>query len=262
MSEIGQETGHETASATGHDSAKAAGERRGFQMPETPRLVLTLCLAGLLSGLTIVGAYRLTLPVIQENHARALREAVFEVVPGSERMQRLVIEGEGAAAHLVPAAGVLGEEPSVYGAYAADGHFVGYAIPAEGPGFQDTIRLIYGFDPGKQRIVGMSVLESRETPGLGDRIYKDQSFVDQFDDLAVAPPVQLVKETPTSPNQVDAITGATISSTAVVNIVRRSNETWLDKLPPADQAPALTETPPAGDGATTDKGGPIPGGKS
>jgi len=236
--------------------------KRGFQLPETPRLVLTLCLAGLFSGLTIVGAYRLTLPTILENHAQALREAVFEVVPGSERMQRLVLEGEGDGAHLVPAAGVLGEEPSVYGAYDASGRFVGYAIPAEGPGFQDTIRLIYGFDPGTRRIVGMSVLESRETPGLGDRIYKDQHFVDQFNDLAVEPPVQLVKETPTSPNQVDAITGATISSTAVVNIVRRGNAEWLDRLPPADQAPPLAETPPQGEGSTTEKGGPIPGGKS
>lgn len=235
--------------------------KRGFQLPETPRLILTLCLAGLVSGLTIVGAYHVTLPTILENHARALREAVFEVVPGSERMQRLVLEGEGDGAHLVPAAGVLGEEPSVYGAYDASGKFVGYAIPAEGPGFQDTIRLIYGFNPESRRIVGMSVLESRETPGLGDRIYKDQNFVHQFDDLAVEPPVQLVKETPTSPNQVDAITGATISSTAVVTIVRKSNEEWLSKLPPAAQAPPLSATPPEGEGATTEKGGPIPGGK-
>jgi len=245
------------------DSPTGTSQRGGqsggrFRIPETPRLILTLGIAGLLSGLIIVSSYRVTLPIIHANDARFLREAVFEVVPGSETMQRLVWQGD----HLEPAAGVLGTEPSVYGAYTADGQFVGYAIPAEGPGFQDTIRLIYGFDPETERIVGMSVLESRETPGLGDRIYKDQAFVDQFRDLAVAPRIELVKEAPTSPNQVDAITGATISSTAVVAIIQRSDETWLERLPEPGAAPELVQMP-EGEGASgEDKGGPIPGGKS
>jgi electron transport complex protein RnfG len=234
-----------------------------WKLPETPHLILTLGVAGLLSGLTIVGVYRATLPVIRANDARFLRQAVFEVVPGSETMQRLVWQGqgEGANGHLEPAAGVLGEEPSVYAAYTGEGRFVGFAIPAEGPGFQDTIRLLYGFDPERERIVGMAVLESRETPGLGDRIYKDQDFVGQFRDLAVEPAVELVKEAPTAPNQVDAITGATISSAAVVTIIGNGNELWLDRLPEAGDAPALAET--AGDeGTPSDRGGPIPGGKS
>lgn len=225
------------------------------RLPETPRLILTLAIAGLLSGLIIVGVYRATLPVIRANDARFLRQAVFEVVPGAQKMQRLVWDED----HLVPAAGVLGEEPSVYGAYDADDRFVGFAIPAEGPGFQDTIRLIYGFDPERERIVGMSILESRETPGLGDLIYKDLEFVRQFRDLAVAPRVELVKEAPTAPHQVDAITGATISSAAVVTIIGKGNDRWLERLP--EEAPPLSEAPAEG-GTPTDKGGPIPGGKS
>jgi electron transport complex protein RnfG len=231
-------------------------------MPETPRLILTLGVAGLLSGLTIVGVYRATLPVIRANDARFLRQAVFEVVPGSDTMQRLIWQGGGGAeGHLEPAAGVLGDEPSVYAAYTAEGRFVGFAIPAEGPGFQDTIRLLYGFDPERDRIVGMAVLESRETPGLGDRIYKDEEFVGQFRDLAVEPGVELVKEAPTAPNQVDAITGATISSSAVVTIIGKGNDLWLERLPEAGAAPALVEA--GGDeGTPSDRGGPIPGGKS
>ncbi len=226
------------------------------RLPETPRLVLTLGLAGLLSGLAIVSAYRLTLPTIEANNAQALREAVFKVVPGAERMQRLVWKG----GHMVPAQGVSADEPSVYAGYTTAGKFVGYAIPAAGAGFQDTIRLIYGFDPTKERIVGMEVLESRETPGLGDRIYDDQQFHQQFLDLAVEPKVELVKEERTAPNQVDAITGATISSTAVVKIVNSGNQEWLARLPKADAVPPLEaegKQPPV----PTPKGGPIPGGK-
>ncbi|HLE85142.1 MAG TPA: hypothetical protein VJG13_12450, partial [Thermoanaerobaculia bacterium] len=70
--------------------------RHRISLPETPRLVLTLTVAGLLSGLTIVSAYRLTLPRIQANQAEALRRAVFEVLPGAERMERLVWRPDGA----------------------------------------------------------------------------------------------------------------------------------------------------------------------
>jgi electron transport complex protein RnfG len=229
------------------------------RLPETPRLVLTLALAGLLSGLAIVGAYRLTLPTIEANNAQALREAVFKVLPGAERLQRLVWKD----GHMVPAEGASADEPSVYAGYTADGKFVGYAIPAAGAGFQDTIRLIYGFDPAKERIVGMEVLESRETPGLGDRIYDDEHFHHQFLDLAVKPTVELVKHEPTAPNQVDAITGATISSTAVVKIVNSGNQEWLSRLPKAGAAPPLApegKKPPVPT-ALPQRGGPIPGGK-
>lgn len=239
--------------------------RHRISLPETPRLVLTLAVAGLLSGLTIVGAYRLTLPRIQANQAEALRRAVFEVLPGAERMERLVWRpdgaGEGGGA-LVPASeggAAAAAEPSVYAGFGGGGRFLGYAIPAAGAGFQDTISILYGYDPAGDRIVGMQVLESRETPGLGDRIYKDEAFVAQFRDLAVAPRLELVKEAPSAPNQVDAITGATISSAAVVTILQAGNDQWLERLE-SSPPPALGETgqaepvPPA-------RGGPIPGGK-
>lgn len=232
---------------------------RRVSLPETPRLVLTLAAAGLFSGLAIVGAYRLTLPTIQANQAEALRRAVFEVLPGAERMERLVWQMENETGRLVPAGGTTGAEPSVYAGFTADGRFVGYAVPASGAGFQDTIGLLYGYDPERDRIVGMEVLESRETPGLGDRIYKDETFVGRFRDLAVLPRVELVKEEPTAPNQVDAITGATISSAAVVTIVNAGNQEWLTRLE-ASPVPPLTEEG-GGEGVPAETGGPIPGGR-
>jgi len=235
-----------------------ASEPRASGLPETPRLVLTLALAGLLSGLAIVGIYRFTLPVIRANQARALQAAVFEVLPGAERMQRAVWrDGELLAA---PGEATGGDaEAAVYAGYKADGTLVGYAIPAAGAGYQDTIRLIYGYDPATRRIVGMVVLESRETPGLGDRIFKDPDFVAQWRDLAVEPPLELVKGGATEPNQVDAITGATISSRSVVKIIRSANAEWLDRLPAADAAPALVED--AAPASGEQRGGPVPGGR-
>jgi len=205
-----------------------------MRLGETPRLVVTLTAAGLLSGVIIVGAYELTQPRIRANKAKALREAVFQVLPGATRMARFQWNG-GA---LRPAPGETGGEASVYGGWDGSGRFVGWAIPAEGPGFQDVIRLIHGFDPGRRKIVGLRVLESRETPGLGDRILKDAAFVGAFDDLAVEPRVKLVKGGATAPNEVDAITGATISSDAVVRIVNQADALWLPRLPAAGEEPA------------------------
>ena len=164
------------------------------------------------------------------------------------------MEGAGAGK------GEAGDQPSVYAAYGDDGRFIGYAIPAEGAGFQDTISLIYGYDPARKRIVGLQVLESRETPGLGDKIFSDQGFLGSFKDLAVEPQVDLTKEKRTADNQVDAITGATISSTAVVKIVNAADAQWLPRLPPPEATPPA---PAAGEPSPVPPktGGPVPGGR-
>jgi len=242
---------HEAAAggATGNGTTNGADLEVVTPSPkESARLVLTLAVAGLFSGLCIVGAYVGTLGKIQENQARALREAVFQVVPGSSRLQGLMAKGDA----LVPA-----EEAELYAAYDDAGTFRGYAIPAEGSGFQDTISLIFGFDPGKQVIVGMQVLESRETPGLGDKIAKDPAFAANFDALEVAPEIHLVKNGAKShANEVDGITGATISSKAIVRILNDAASTWVSRLPSAAEAPPLpaadaTETHAAADAAGT-----------
>ncbi len=218
--------------------------------PDTPevssaRLVLTLALAGLISGAAIIGIYEVTLPTITINKARELREAVFKVVPGVTQMQQLVYrDGE-----LISTTEIEKDEQPVYGGYDDEDIFVGYAIPAAGPGFQDTIGLLYGFKPDRQLVTGMEVLESRETPGLGDKIYKDADFVANFKELLVEPEILVVKKGKKSrPNEVDAITGATISSKAVVRIINETHAEWSQWLPPAGSEPPFVETEPTDTG--------------
>ena len=135
------------------------------------------------------------------------------------------------------------DEPVIYGGYDEAQAFVGYAIPAAGPGFQDTIAILYGYIPGKKQVVGMEVLESRETPGLGDKIYKDAVWVAGFSALSVEPEIIAVKKgTKSSPNEIDAITGATISSKAVVRIINEAHMAWVAQLPPAGSEPPLRQT--------------------
>lgn len=208
--------------------------------PSGVRLALTLGVAGLISGLALVTTYETTLPIIEENDRRALREAVKGVVPGSERMQKLVSKD----GKMVPAA-ENDPSPGVYAGYAADGSFRGYAIVGEGPGFQDVIRVIFGFDPDQRQLTGMYVLDSRETPGLGDKIYKDLVFVGAFEKLKVEPEIVATKKgTSQKPNEVDVITGATISAKAVVKIINVATQAWMEGLPRSSEVPPLEEPKP------------------
>ena len=193
--------------------------------PSSIRLTLTLGLAGLISGMLLVGAHEITLPLIKANEAAAMKKAVLNVVPGAVQTKRL----ESSDGGFVEA--VEGSESPVFGAYDGAGRLKGYALLGQGPGFQDVIVLIYGYDPLQRTVTGLEIIDSRETPGLGDKIFRDPDFRGAFTALAVAPEVKVIKGGGASePNEVDAITGATISSRAVVNIVNATNRDWLPLL--------------------------------
>lgn len=195
--------------------------------PSAARLVLSLGLAGLVAGLALVGVYLETAPRIAENQAEFLREKIFELFPDAESVEPYVVrDGELVLYEGDPAE--LSALEVVYAGLDGSGSVVGNAIAAEGPGFMDTIRLLYAFDRERRTIVGMRVLESKETPGLGDKIAKDDAFLSNFAQLVVEPEIIATKNGEgTANNHVDCITGATISSKAVVRILNRSMEQWL-----------------------------------
>jgi electron transport complex protein RnfG len=193
-------------------------------------MMLTLAVAGLCSGLAVAGIFLATQPRIERNRAEALEAAIYRVLEGATRRAAFVVRDDALAPFEDPGGGLPREE-AVYAGYDAQGALVGFAIPAEGAGFQDTVKLLYGVDVGRRRVIGLEVLESRETPGLGDKIVKDPKFLANFRDLALDPEIVAVKKGRTRPNEVDAISGATISSNAVVRIVNEANRRWLDRLP-------------------------------
>jgi electron transport complex protein RnfG len=196
-------------------------------------MMVTLGIAGMCSGLAIVGIFLVTQPMIERNRAEALEAAIYRVLEGARSRVAFVIR-EGKLARFESPDGSLPKEEAVYAGYDEAGALLGFAVPAEGAGFQDTIKLLYGYNIEKQRVVGMEVLESRETPGLGDKIIKDAEFVGNFRDLAVEPDIVAVKGGRSGENEVDAISGATISSVAVCNIINASNQRWLERLAEAE----------------------------
>jgi electron transport complex protein RnfG len=111
------------------------------------------------------------------------------------------------------------ENVEVYKAVSQSGEVVGWCFEAVGPGFQDKIKLVVALDGNLEKIAGYDVLSSNETPGFGDRI-KNNYYRDQFKG---APAEELKLVTVGNPDKIDseivAISGATISSEAVVDIM-------------------------------------------
>ena len=200
------------------------GAKNGHDGPAAPiqveasslRLVGTLAVAGALAGLAIVLVFQWANPRIEAWRAEVLAAAVTEVLAGADRYETVFLEEGSLTA--APVGDTTGLD-RVYVGYDDGGAPVGVAMVGAAAGFQDIIRVIFGYDPANGDVIGMRVLESKETPGLGDKIEKDSSFVAEF--LQVAAPLVGVKEGRESgaDTEVIMITGATISSRAIVDII-------------------------------------------
>jgi electron transport complex protein RnfG len=142
----------------------------------------------------------------------------MEVVPGGVTSRPL--------ADVAPAADgqAAGDALEAYQVLDAAGTVRGWAVVREGTGFSDKIRLMVGLAPDLSSTLGLKVLKDAETPGLGTKI-REGSFPDRFFGRGSAPPVfaadllKIVKGPPGAADEVQAITGATISSKAVVRII-------------------------------------------
>ena len=211
----------------------------------TFRLVATLAIAGAVAGLLIVLVNQHTKPIIDKYKAEQLQKAVYEVLPGVERYNTYYLV-DNALSFTLPEGAKESEYKRIYVGYDNSSQIKGVAISRGESGFQDVVQIIFGFDPATGNLLGMKVLDSKETPGLGDKIFKDQAFVDQF---FAGPETPLVGVKAGAgkgkPNEIDTITGATISSKVVIDIINHGLEEWrpvIDQgIPPAPMDSAVEE---------------------
>jgi len=202
------------------------------ETPSSLRMIATLSIVSMISGFLIVSSYLLTKDRIAANERQALEKAVYDVLPGAVTRATFAVEQNGFRR-------LEADEPGaekVYAGYDDSGRLVGVAIETRGPGYQDIIRVIYGYSPEKEALVGMKVLYCVDTPGLGDRIRED-TFRSNFNGMDVTlkddksgllHAIETVKGgLKTQKWQVDGVSGATISSRAVGNMVNASGEKML-----------------------------------
>ena len=189
------------------------------------RLVSMMTVAGALAGLLIVSTYELTLPRIQHHQAVTMAAAIQEVLKAPARYDTLYLHG-GTLVKRLPAGVDAKKAEKIFLGYDPTGKRVGFAMSATGVGFQDPMTVMFGYDAEKKQVIAMRVIANKETPGLGDKIVKDSLFVAEFSPVA-APIAGVKKDRATgAANEVAMITGATVSSRAVIRIINDAVAHW------------------------------------
>ncbi|MDH7513255.1 MAG: FMN-binding protein [Clostridiales bacterium] len=182
-------------------------------MSLSSRMVAVLTLVGFLSGGFLATVGHLTRERIALNKKMEVERAILAVVPGAS------------------AGRIIHEEKdfTVYAGQDKDGQLAGFAVYAAGTGFQDKIVLMLGLDVSLSRINSLTILEQKETPGLGAKITDETSFLVYWEGKDFGKPLSLRKPPAASreslsASEVNTITGATISSQAVLQIVNSARE--------------------------------------
>lgn len=200
------------------------------------KMLIAMVTIGVLCALMIVLTFEVTLPIIAKNREEALNKAIFKVLPGITRSEAIQYSDEGWTTEFDKD----DKEDVVYLGFNEQDEFVGAAIEASGQGYADIIKVLYGYDPITETVVGFYVLETKETPGLGDKIEKDANFLRNFEaletriDPATGGLKEIIKTVKNGQKQnaweIDGITGATISSRAVGEILGNSTALWVPRL--------------------------------
>lgn len=171
--------------------------------------VIAMVSAGILSVV-----YGTTSVIIEENAARALESSVYEVLPGTSRVN--IIRRSPDELGVDDPKEMREQEQRttlIYQGVGDQGQIVGYAFVGEANGYGGVVRILVGVDETSNEIVNIKILAHTETPGLGSRI-EDASFRGQFVGKTVQDPIRLNED-------IDALSGATVSSQAAVQAVRR-----------------------------------------
>ena len=189
------------------------------------KLVAMMTAAGAMAGLLIVVAYQLTLPRIEHHKGEVERAAVQEVLKSPPSFDTLYLY-QGALAKRLPTGTSTKGLDRIYLGHDASGRRVGFALSNTENGFQDPVTVMFGYDAAGHTLIAMKVISNKETPGLGNKIESDSAFINGFAQASV--PLDGVKKDrgKSKPNDVVMITGATISSRAVIRIINDAIARW------------------------------------
>lgn len=168
-----------------------------------PIVVLLIICVGVTAILAIVNGITAE-PIAQQSEAKA-QQARAVVLPTADTYE----EVEGVD--------VDGVQDCYKGI--ANGKTVGYTFTTTANGYGGAIEVMVGIDSQSGEISGVSILSQSETPGLGANAV-NSSFTDQYKQEAKE--ITVIKNAAPQDGEVEALTGATITSKAVTNAVNQA----------------------------------------
>ena len=175
-------------------------------MKQSFKMIFCLCLIAVISAVVLANVYLITQPAITANEKKATEAAIYKVVSAAISYKEAKIG-----------------QTDTFKCYDENNKLCGFAFTAEGVGYQDLIKVMVGVSADFNRILAIEVLENSETPGLGNKIVAPW-FENQFQNLNLQNKIAVVKGVPQKDSEIQAITGATISSEAVVDIINNKIE--------------------------------------
>ncbi len=182
-------------------------------MNESIRMIVVLAVIAMVSGGLLAWVYDWTGEIIAQNQLQEMMASIQEVLPKATRIERLgsapstLVEEDPDQAREVEQT-----TTEMFIGFDDSDNPVGYAYVGEGPGYGGAVRVLVGVDGSNGQILGISIVSHSETPGLGSRI-EEESFRRQFVGKTLDDPIALGTD-------IDVLTGATVSSQAVVDAVR------------------------------------------
>lgn len=187
-------------------------------MREEVKLIAVLTVVSLIAGATLAFTYETTMPRIRVNEAKARQKALKEVIPATVKFTTLTLK--------VQLTGATGKaetkEFEVYQCLDASSQVAGLAYVAQPAGFADAIQVMVGLDPVARKVLAIQVLDQKETPGLGVKV-REEKYTRQFKGKSLEDAFTAAR----SGGDIQAVTGATISSKAVARGVKETAEAVL-----------------------------------
>lgn len=181
-------------------------------MKDMIRITLSLVVIFVAAGLIMGGTYKVTSPAKFYAEKKEKEEALKEMAP--------------EATDPIQPSGTWESHGKPYEYYVAtsSGKPVAYIASTAGKGYSSFVKMLVSLD-SEMRVRGLKVLSHGETPGLGDQILEPW-FLEQFKGKSL---LQLVLVKTETKENVQAISGATISSRAVTNGVKDAVQLLVDK---------------------------------
>lgn len=179
---------------------------------KTIKLGLFLMLVAALAALALASINNMTAPIIAANEKTAMDAAMSDVYPAGTSFEESFEQYSSDVPENIVGLAMAN----------VDGTPSGVIYIVEKGGYAGTIRIMVAFDIEEQVITGLRILTHKETPGLGANA-KTAWFNERYLNVSATNELHVVKTEPANPDEIQAITAATITSTAVtdgVNIAR------------------------------------------
>lgn len=175
------------------------------------KAVISVTITALFSGFLLSFVYSSFERDIDENNKRTILNGVQTVIPTASSIEGPLTDGSTFEYY-------IGKKE--------DGSDAGYAILSYASGYNGDNKVLVGFNEDATEITGIFVTSQAETPGLGAKIV-EINFRKQFENKSSVVELSVVKNIKpeeTLGGQIAAISGATISSTSVVNAVNLARD--------------------------------------